>query len=402
MENITHDSSSLKNKLLITFICYLCYFYTANIVLVTGAVMQPLSEYFHNSNIGFAFTFINVAMWFAILIIGILINRFSIKLLLIAATAIGIISSLITTLTPSMLTLKILLTCVGITGGLFMAIASYMIVHIYNDHKIRAMNVIFTDFFFSFGGALIPIFAAYLITQNFEWYTIYLILQVTAVIILVLVIFSDFTILNCHNIAKKIKPSLSFSTWNLSLYCVAFAAFLFLLAQLTMTSYAQSYFQEILGWGTIDANKPLSYFWTAQCVGLFISPIITRFIPLKYILLTFILIGLAVLSCILYIPDMSTVFKAAIIFGLFNCYIYAGLLAYGTFQMENAPPTLITTILLFGTTGTALSTTTGAFINQYFGLTSVMHAVVIFYIISISCSILKRTKECLTLKLSFS
>lgn len=364
--------------------------------------MQPLSEYFHNSNIGFAFTFINVAMWFAILIIGILMNRFSIKLLLIAATAIGIISSLITTLTPSMLTLKILLTCVGITGGLFMAIASYMIVHIYNDHKIRAMNVIFTDFFFSFGGALIPIFAAYLITQNFEWYTIYLILQVTAVIILVLVIFSDFTILNCHNIAKKIKPSLSFSTWNLSLYCVAFAAFLFLLAQLTMTSYAQSYFQEILGWGTIDANKPLSYFWTAQCVGLFISPIITRFIPLKYILLTFILIGLAVLSCILYIPDMSTVFKAAIIFGLFNCYIYAGLLAYGTFQMENAPPTLITTILLFGTTGTALSTTTGAFINQYFGLTSVMHAVVIFYIISISCSILKRTKECLTLKLSFS
>lgn len=115
---------------------------------------------------------------------------------------------------------------------------------------------------------------------------------------------------------KRIKPSLSFSTWNFSLYCVAFAAFLFLLAQLTMTSYAQSYFQEILGWGTIDANKPLSYFWTAQCVGLFISPIITRFIPLKYILLTFILIGLAVLSCILYIPDMSTVFKAAIIFGI--------------------------------------------------------------------------------------
>ncbi|MDE4988684.1 MFS transporter TsgA, partial [Francisella tularensis subsp. holarctica] len=76
--------------------------------------MQTLSEYFHNIIIGFSFTFINVAMWFAILIIGILMNRFYIKLLLIAATAIGIISSLITTITPSMLTLKILLTCVGI------------------------------------------------------------------------------------------------------------------------------------------------------------------------------------------------------------------------------------------------------------------------------------------------
>ncbi|WP_082343481.1 MFS transporter TsgA [Francisella persica] len=382
MESTVHHSSSLKNKLLITFICYFCYFYTANVVLVTGAVMQPLSKYFHNSNIGFAFTFINVAMWFAILIIGILMNRFSIKLLLIAAVAIGIVSSLITTIIPSMFTLKILLTCVGITGGLFMAIASYMIVHMYNNHKIRAMNVIFTDFFFSFGGALIPIFTAYLITQHFEWYTIYLILQITAAITLVLVIFSDFTILNRHNIAKEIKQSLNFSTWNLSLYCIAFAVFLFLLAQITMTSYAQSYFQEILGWGTIDANKPLSYFWSAQCVGLFISPIITRFIPLKYILPTFMLVGLIALLCILYISNMDTIFKAAIFYGLFNCYIYAGLLAYGTFQMENAPPTLITTILLFGTTGTALSTTTGAFIKQYFGLTSVMHAIVIFYIIS--------------------
>ncbi|WP_407877387.1 MFS transporter TsgA [Francisella sciaenopsi] len=382
MESGTNNLSSFKNKLLITFICYLCYFYTANVVLVTGAVMKPLSEYFNNSNIGFAFTFINVAMWFAILIIGILMNRFSIKLLLIAAVAIGVISSLITAIVPSMFTLKILLTCVGITGGLFMAIASYMIVHIYNDHKIRAMNVIFTDFFFSFGGALIPIFAAYLITQNFQWYTIYSILQITAVIILVLVIFSDFSILNRHKTVNDINTKLSFSSWNLSLYCIAFAAFLFLLAQLIMTSYAQSYFQEILGWGTIDANKPLSYFWTAQCVGLFISPLITRFVPLRYILPTFMLVGLIALSGILYIPDMSTVIKAAIIFGLFNCYIYAGLLAYGTFQMENAPPTLITTILLFGTTGTALSTTTGAFINKYFGLTNVMHSVVIFYVIS--------------------
>ncbi|ASG69018.1 MFS transporter TsgA [Francisella halioticida] len=382
MENIVKNTTPLKNKLLITLICYLCYFYTANVVLVTGSVMQPLSKYFHDSDIGFAFTFINVAMWLSILVIGFLMTNFSIKLLLIAAVVIGVISSLITNIHPSMFTLKILLTSVGITGGLLMAIGSYMIVRIYNDHKVRAMNVIFTDFFFSFGGALTPIFAAYLITKNFQWYTIYSILQITAIVILILAMLTDFTILNRHKTNKNSKSSLSFLTWNFSLYCIAFAAFLFLLAQLTMTSYAQTYFQEILGWGTIDANKPLSYFWMAQCVGLFISPLITRTVPLKCILPTFMLIGLVALSCILYIPNIDIVLKSAIVFGLFNCYIYAGLLAYGTFQIENAPPTLITTILLFGTTGTALSTTTGAFINKYFGLTSVMHAVVAFYVIS--------------------
>lgn len=386
MEQIPSDSSNsiLKSKILITFICYLCYFYTANVVLVTGAVMQPLSVYFNDSNIGFAFTYINVAMWFAILFIGLLMNKFAIKNLLIIAVIIGVASALIATISPSMLTLKILLTCVGISGGLFMAIASYLIVNIYSHHKVRAMNVIFTDFFFSFGGVLIPIFAAYLITQHFQWYTIYLILQITAVVILILTVFTDFSFVakNKQESLKLHKPGHLFKEWNLSLYCIAFAAFLFLLAQMVLASYGQTYFQKILGWGPIEANKPLSYFWTAQCVGLFISPLITRLIPLKYILPTFMLVGLCALGCIIYVPDIGIVLKAAIIFGIFNCYIYAGLLAYSTFQIEPPPPTLITAVLLFGTTGTAISTTTGAFINKYLGLISVMHSIIIFYAIS--------------------
>jgi TsgA-like MFS transporter len=381
MKSISKNSRLLKNKLLITLICYLCYFYTANAVLVTGAVMKPLSVYFNDANIGFAFTFINVSMWFGIFLIGFLMNKFSIKILLKTAVIIGVASSLVTFFYPSMLTLKILFTCVGFTGGLFMAIASYMIVHIYNNHKIRAMNVIFTDFFFSFGGAVVPILATYLLLQNCEWYTIYLILQVIALVILVLVIVTDFSIVD-KDISSPKHNNLSLSSWSFSLYCVAFAAFLFLLAQLTMTSYAQSYFQDVMKWGAIDANKPLAYFWSAQCVGLFLSPLITRYIPLRRILPLFMIVAIISLSIIVYVPNLDTVLKASIVFGLFNCYVYAGLLAYGTFQMENPPPTLITTILLFGTTGTALSTTFGAFINKYFGLSYVMHAVVIFYIIS--------------------
>ena len=74
--------------------------------MITGPVMKPLSEYFHDSNIGFAFTFINVAMWFAIFIIGFLMNRFAIKPLLIIAVIIGVASSLITFYYPSMLDRK--------------------------------------------------------------------------------------------------------------------------------------------------------------------------------------------------------------------------------------------------------------------------------------------------------
>ena len=386
--NQISQSSSFSNKLILTVICYLCYFFTANIIIITGPMIPVLAKYFHIEDIGFAFTYINVSMWLGIFVIGYLMKRFSLKSLLIFGIAIGFIASLLAHYNPSIFSFKILMTAIGFCGGLFMAISSYMIVHLYNDHKIRAMNVIFTDFFFSFGGALVPIFAAYLIDENCSWHTIYLLLQIIAVIILILVLISDFSEFNTNDTSSNDSHKLSFKSWNFTLYCVAFSAFFFLLGELILTSYAPSYFQDILNWGIIESSKPISYFWTAQCVGLLLSPLITKKVPLRYILPSFMIIGTIALSCLIFMLDIHSSLIAAIIFGLFNCYIYAGLLAYGTFQIKNAPPTLITTILLFGTTGTALSTTTGAFIKEHLGLTVVMHSVIIFYVISLILIIL--------------
>jgi TsgA-like MFS transporter len=101
------------------------------------------------------------------------------------------------------------------------------------------------------------------------------------------------------------------------------------------------------------------------------------------------IISTAALAYIIYTPFINSVLVAAVIFGIFNCYIYAGLLAYGTFQMKTPPPTLITTILLFGTTGTAISTTLGATILSISGsLSVVVHSVVLFYLISLILIIL--------------
>lgn len=93
-------------------------------------------------------------------------------------------------------------------------------------------------------------------------------------------------------------------------------------------------------------------------------------------------ISTVLLYFMIFASSINISLGAAAIFGLFNCYVYAGLLAYGTFQMKTPPPTLITTILLFGTTGTALSTTLGAFILRKSGsLVAVMNSVVLFYFI---------------------
>ncbi len=382
--------NSTKNKILLMVTCYLCYFFTASVVLITGALMVPISQYFNVKiqSIGFAFTFVNVSMWFAIFIIGMLMARYSLKKLLIVTITIGILASLLACLSPSMTTFKILLTAVGFTGGLFMAIASYMVVHMSKDHKIRAMNVIFTDFFFSFGGVVVPIFGAYLVTINMDWYSIYAILQVTAIVILVLVILSDYSQFDTTPGESK-SSSLSLKSWNKSLYFIAFAAFFFLLGQLILVGYGPAYFEKVLGWSQMSSNQPLQYFWTAQCLGLFLSPLITKKVSLRKILPIFMIISTAALAYIIYTPDVNSVLVAAVVFGIFNCYIYAGLLAYGTFQMKTPPPTLITTILLFGTTGTALSTTLGATILSISGsLSVVVHSVVLFYAVSLVLIIL--------------
>ena len=374
---------NLKNKTLITLTCYLCYFFTATVVIVTGTVMLPISKYFNIpiDAVGFAFTYVNVSMWLAILVTGYLMTKFSIKKILLIASALGVLASIYTNIFPSLSTLKLMLVFAGISGGFFMAVGSYMIVHMYNDHKVRAKNILFTDFFFSFGGVLTPIIASWLITKNLEWYQIYLTLQITAIAIFVLVIISDYSIFD-KNKTLKSESSLSLKSWNKSLYFIGIAAFLFLLGQLIYVGYGPAYYEKILGWSAVDSSRPLAYFWAAQCVGLFISPIIAKKIPLKTILPVFMAISTVLLYFMIFASSINISLGAAAIFGLFNCYVYAGLLAYGTFQMKTPPPTLITTILLFGTTGTALSTTLGAFILRKSGsLVAVMNSVVLFYFI---------------------
>ena len=377
----THQpQSTSKNRMILTIICYLCYFFTATVIVIIGPLLTPIAKYFHNNNIGFAFTYVNVSMWFAFLVAGTLMRRFSIKSLLIIAIVICLLAAVISDISPSLATFKILMAAIGFSGGIFMAIGSYMIVHLYNDHKIRAMHVIFSDSFFSFGGVVIPILAAYLITANFSWYAIYSLLQITVVIILVLIFLSDFSIFS----GIKLKTSdnkVSLKSWNFSLYCIAFSAFFFILGELILTGFAPTYFSKVLGWGTIQANQPLTYFWIAQCVGLLVSPLITKRVPLKFILPVFMTIAVIALGFLIYSPNTDSIIKAAIIFGIFNCYIYAAILAYGTFQLSNPPPTLITTILLFGTTGTALSTATGSYIYKHINITAVMHSVLLFYVI---------------------
>ncbi|MFT4694771.1 MAG: TsgA-like MFS transporter [Francisella sp.] len=381
----THITSnnSIRNKILITIVCYLCYFFTATVVIVTGTVMLPISNYFHIpiDAVGFAFTYVNVAMWLAIFVTGYLMSRFSIKKILLIASALGILASIYTNIYPSFRTLKLMLVFSGISGGFFMAVGSYMVVHMYNDHKIRAKKLLFTDFFFSFGGVLTPIIASWLITRNLEWYQIYLVLQITAVAIFILVSLSNYSIFD-KNKAVKSGSALSLKSWNKSLYFIGVAAFLFLLGQLIYVGYGPAYYEKVLGWTVTESNSPLAYFWAAQCVGLFISPIITKKIPLKTILPVFMAISTILIYFMIFTSSINIALSAAVIFGLFNCYVYAGLLAYGTFQMKTPPPTLITTILLFGTTGTALSTTLGALILRMSGsLVAVMHSVVIFYFI---------------------
>lgn len=383
MESLTDISQSLKNKILLTLTCYLCYFFTATVVIVTGSVMVPIANYFNMeiADIGFAFTYVNISMWFAILATGFLMSKFSIKKILLIASALGIAISVATYMHPSFATLKLMLMFAGISGGFFMAVASFMIVHIYNDHKVRAKNIIFTDFFFSFGGVLTPIIASWLIAKNFDWHEIYLVLQITAVFILILVSLSDYSIFDANK-SKNNVSSLSLKSWNKSLYFIGIAAFLFLLGQLIYVGYGPAYYQKVLGWTPADSNSPLAYFWAAQCIGLFVSPIITKRVPLKIILPIFMAVSTVLLYFMIFTPSLNMALVAAVIFGLFNCYIYAGLLAYGTFQMQTPPPTLITTILLFGTTGTALSTTLGAYIlRASSSLTTVMQSVVIFYAI---------------------
>jgi MFS transporter, TsgA protein len=389
--------SEKSNERLLTWICYLCYFFTGSLVTVTGVVLAPIAAFYNcrPGDIAYIFTVQNAPMFIIIIVGGFLMKNVSLKKLFL----IGIIAefaglAIVQIFLDITFSFVLFMGIVGFSGGMFMCLASFLIVRLYNDPKSRSTRLVMADFFFSFSGVVVPLVASQLLAHNVFWLVIYYLITLVGVLMLFMVVASKFPDIVAETQSNQ---HLYNEKWGLSVYLVSAACFFFIMGELVFAQWFPLYLQQYLKLSIARSGEFASLFWLFMAIGLFVGRFVMKkfklapFITVCFLLATFFLFILSV------VPSEYVVMVAVILCGFFNSIVYACLIAYGSLQVKHTPPTIIAFILGCGTLGTMCSSPVSGFIANNIGIHAALNSSWVLYIIGfilflLTCSFSKAEK----------
>ena len=370
-----------SNEKLLTWVCYLCYFFTGSLVTVTGVVLAPIATFYNcrPGDIAYIFTVQNAPMFIIIIIGGFLMKKVGLKkLFLIGIIAEFVGLAILQIFLDVTFSFALFMGIVGFSGGMFMCLASFLIVRLYNDPKLRSTRLVMADFFFSFSGVVVPLIASQLLEHNVFWLVIYYLITIVGILMLFMVTASKFPDIVAETQTNK---HLYNEKWGLPVYLIAASCFFFIMGELVFAQWLPLYLQNYLKLSIARSGEFASLFWLFMAIGLFAG----RFVMKKFRLAPFITVCFALATFFLFIlsvvPSEYVVMIAVILCGFFNSVVYACMLAYGSLQVKIAPPTIIAFILGCGTLGTMFSSPVSGYIANNYSIHAALNSSWILYII---------------------
>ncbi|MFU0865538.1 hypothetical protein [Kluyvera ascorbata] len=130
-----------------------------------------------------------------------------------------------------------------------------------------------------------------------------------------------------------------------------------------------------------DAALYTTVYWVAKAIGLFLNQFTVKWMKLRTFLLGCTVIGLIAIALIANSSSTTLILVACGVFGFFNSGLFSGLMSYGSLQVSQSSPTLISALLTCGTVGTLLFASVSSLVNGHYGLHGALNTATISYAI---------------------
>lgn len=361
-------------------VSYLSYYFVGALVSTLGIVLGPLCAAFHKdpSFIGQVFTLMNIGMFIPIMLGGILMRKWGLQKPLVIAAALTVLISAILFVSPTLTMFSFAVAGIGACGGIFMTIGSYLVVRINPDEKSRSSSLIFTDFFFSLAGATLSFLLAWLFRMGASWVAMYGIMGGLGALMLALTIRCRFPSTEAPAPAQQ-STNTAREPWGPSVYLICFALFAFLLAEPIFTMWTPGYLQFRFHIEPQEAALYTTVYWVAKAIGLFLNQFTVKWMKLRTFLLGCTAIGLIAIMLIANSGNTTLILVACAVFGFFNSGLFSGLMSYGSLQVSQSSPTLISALLTCGTVGTLLFASVSSLVNGRYGLHGALNTATLSY-----------------------
>jgi len=349
----------------LTYLAYLMFFILGFTTTLFGVTLIDICTTYQVDPyiIGYILALLPIGSTAAMPMSGWLLDRKALKPVLMAALFIMFSSISIMIAYHQIALFAGCMLILGVSNGMIISIANYIIVHLYNNQE-RPARLNLLNFCYSFGAVTAPLMSGSF-AHLFPWQFFF-----TFALLLLLVV-AGFSLTTKFNVVRESlaqHPPAVEEAWAKSVYIIGTALFFYVLSEYIVVNWAAAYFRQNLSMTTESASLILFFFFILMAIGRFFSGIIVQYLKVeRYLLLCS---TLAVLSFIglLTAHAYLTMLLTAAVMGFSYAGIYASLLSYGTQQLSRPSSKLITFLITTGSTGGITGLFLSGLVTQFSGV----------------------------------
>ena len=302
----------MLNKIRLTLISFMAYFIMSGILSPIGIILGPMADHFEQpiTVVSAQFSWLTMGILVGSVIALGIFDWVRLKPLLLTLYGLITLSLVGFTLVEDLWQLGPALALVGVCCGIGLAGAATIISSIY-DAERRASALVMTDGSFSIAGVVVSAAALFLLARDFDWFGAYLFVAVIAALLLLLLLVSNFHLVDAFTVAPSESTGAVRGRWPMGVWLCIMALFLYTLGQYSLLWWLPNYLETASLAPAARAGEVVGQFWS----GMFL----------------------------------------AFIWGVANLGLLKMIISFATLIVRAPTPRLISGLLLGATLGTAVS-----------------------------------------------
>lgn len=353
------------NKIGTVIIAFMTYMVMAGLLTQIGIVINPMAEHYGISLTDAAsmFSFLTGGTLIGTFVAMVIFDRLPIYRVLQLVYVPLIMAMFILVSTSNVMLASTMLVIIGVGCGIGLSAGAVIISKSFDAEK-RASAFLATDCAFSASGAIFPALTSAVIAAGISWQYGFSSVTIAAVVILLSTFFLTFP-----SVASvKGQKETNVVIWTPRVFIFGAALCVYLITQNTFLAWGPTYLIETFGTPVSEAGAAVGNYWGPSVFGLITAAILVNKIPPRILLVAVTLIAVGILTLLNMVDSASTFLTITLVLGFSTSCMYKIGISVGSEQVSNAPPKLVTFLLMCGTLGSTLGPVLSAQVVSVFGI----------------------------------
>jgi len=347
-----------------------------------GLVSRPVATHFDISitTATSAFTYLTTGVLIGTTIAVFIFDFLRLKQIIVGAAVLICLSIYAIYAVDSFTVFALALAVIGTSCGVQLSAAAVVISKIY-DERLRASMLLLTDSFYSIAGVASTSVAGVLLARQFHWSSAYLMAFIATVGITVIALTARYPATGRY-LNEQPRASAD-KYWPAGVHLVGLSMLIYLVGFVSIYSWVPNYAQEVLGAGVEASGEIVSRMFLGMFAGQLVMFVLVLRLPLRPLIVVYSIMAASLTVSLWTVRTAPQLEIAMLVLGLATGGLFKTILTYGTLQVKDPSPRMVSYLIFYAGFGTAIAPFVSSFIVERRDMAGALQFATICYFLTL-------------------